>query len=71
MAAMLRHFNLSVPILLLTILALMTLRVPVLLLDVAFTFNIALAVVVLLVSIYARRPLDFAAFPTICCLGPL
>lgn len=65
MAAMLRQFNLSVPIVLLTILALMTLRVPVILLDLAFTFNIALAVVVLLVSVYARRPLDFAAFPTI------
>ncbi|MEE4244819.1 MAG: FHIPEP family type III secretion protein, partial [Kangiellaceae bacterium] len=53
------------PILLIMILAMMTLPVPPILLDVFFTFNITLALVVLLATIYALRPLDFAAFPTV------
>ncbi len=65
------RFNLSIPILLLCLLALMTLRVPAFLLDVAFTFNIALAIVVLLVAVYALRPLEFAAFPTIVLVATL
>src|SRR5512146_2407209 len=35
------------------------------LLDLLFTFNIALAMLVLLVSMYTRKPLDFAVFPTV------
>ncbi|MDH3609262.1 MAG: FHIPEP family type III secretion protein, partial [Gammaproteobacteria bacterium] len=34
-------------------------------LDLAFTFNIALALIIILVSIYTLRPLDFAVFPTV------
>ncbi|MBP8925681.1 MAG: flagellar biosynthesis protein FlhA, partial [Pseudomonadales bacterium] len=55
----------GVPLLLLTVLAMMTLPVPPILLDVLFSFNIALSLVVLLVAVYAMRPLDFAVFPTI------
>ena len=44
---------------------------PVLLLDILFTFNIALALIVLLVSIYTKRPLDFAAFPTVLLIATL
>ena len=55
----------GVPLLLLTVLAMMTLPVPPVLLDVLFSFNIALSLVVLLVAVYAMRPLDFAVFPTI------
>jgi len=57
--------NLGIPLLVLVILAMVTLPVPPFLLDVLFTFNIALSIVVLLVGIYALRPLDFAVFPTI------
>ena len=63
--------KLGIPLLLLMLLALMTLKVPPLLLDVSFTFNIALALVVLLVSVYALRPLEFAAFPTILLVATL
>src|SRR5476651_13345 len=45
-------------------LAMMMLPVPAFLLDVFFTFNIALSLVVLLVCVYALRPLDFSVFPT-------
>ena len=63
--------NLGVPLLLLVLLGMMTLPVPPFLLDVFFTFNIALSIVVLLVSVYALRPLDFAVFPTILLVATL
>ena len=63
--------NIGVPILLLSILGMMILPVPPLLLDVFFSFNIALAIVVLLVAVYALRPLDFAVFPTILLVATL
>ncbi|MFT4860979.1 MAG: flagellar biosynthesis protein FlhA [Pseudohongiellaceae bacterium] len=63
--------NLGIPILLLVILAMMTLPIPPFLLDVFFTFNITIALVVLCVSVYAMRPLDFAVFPTILLVATL
>lgn len=69
--ALLKRGNLGVPLLLLVILGMMTLPVPPFLLDVLFTFNIALSIVVLLVGVYAMRPLDFAAFPTILLVATL
>ena len=59
------------PVLLLVMLAMMMLPVPAFLLDVFFTFNIALSIVVLLVCVYALRPLDFAVFPTILLVATL
>ena len=63
--------NLGVPFLLLVILAMVTLPMPPFLLDVLFTFNIALSIVVLLVSVYAMRPLEFAVFPSILLVATL
>lgn len=63
--------NLGVPLLLLVMMGMMMLPVPPFLLDVLFTFNIALSIVVLLVSVYALRPLDFAVFPTILLVATL
>ncbi len=63
--------NLGVPLLVLVMLGMMILPVPAFLLDVFFTFNIALSIVVLLVSVYALRPLDFAVFPTILLVSTL
>ncbi len=63
--------NLGVPLLLLVMLGMMMLPVPPFLLDVLFTFNIALSIVVLLVSVYALRPLDFAVFPTVLLVATL
>lgn len=63
--------NLGVPLLLLTILGMMTLPVSPFLLDTLFSFNIALSIVVLLVSVYALRPLDFAVFPAILLIATL
>ncbi|GGN17017.1 MULTISPECIES: flagellar biosynthesis protein FlhA [Marinomonas] len=63
--------NLGIPILLLSLLAMMILPIPAFLLDVLFTFNIALAIVVLLVAVYSLRPLDFAVFPTVLLVSTL
>ncbi|HLV16790.1 MAG TPA: flagellar biosynthesis protein FlhA [Pseudomonas sp.] len=69
--ASLSQGNLGVPLLVLMLLGMMTLPMPPFLLDVFFTFNIALSIVVLLVSVYALRPLDFAVFPTILLVATL
>lgn len=53
------------PLLLLLILSMMVLPLPPFLLDLFFTFNIALSIMVLLVSMFTQRPLDFAAFPSV------
>lgn len=57
--------GLGAPLLLLVMLSMMVIPLPPFLLDVFFTFNISLSLVVLLSGIYARKPLEFAAFPTV------
>ncbi|EON18286.1 flagellar biosynthesis protein FlhA [Cupriavidus sp. GA3-3] len=53
------------PLLIIMILGMMILPLPAFVLDLLFTFNIALAIMVLLVSMYTQKPLDFAAFPAV------
>ncbi|AGW92721.1 flagellar biosynthesis protein FlhA [Cupriavidus sp. DF5525] len=53
------------PLLIIMILGMMILPLPAVVLDLLFTFNIALAIMVLLVSMYTQKPLDFAAFPAV------
>ncbi len=59
-----RH-RIAAPIFLLAILAMVILPLPSFVLDVLFTFNIVLALIVVLVSVTSRRPLDFSVFPTV------
>jgi flagellar biosynthesis protein FlhA len=47
------------------ILTMMVLPLPPFMLDLLFTFNIACALMVMMVSAYMVRPLDFAAFPSV------
>ena len=63
--------GLGTPLLVLAALAMVVLPMPAMLLDIAFTFNIALALVVLMVSVYSLRPVDFAAFPTVLLIATL
>jgi flagellar biosynthesis protein FlhA len=56
---------LAAPGLIIVILSMMVLPLPTFALDLFFTFNIALAVMVLLVAMYAQKPLDFSIFPTV------
>jgi flagellar biosynthesis protein FlhA len=53
------------PVLIILILSMMVLPLPPFFLDLLFTFNIALSIMVLLVSMYTMKALDFAAFPAV------
>ncbi|GAB3630455.1 flagellar biosynthesis protein FlhA [Pandoraea terrae] len=57
--------SLAAPVLIIMVLGMMILPLPPFILDLLFTFNIALSVMVLLVSMYTQKPLDFAAFPSV------
>lgn len=60
------HYQvLAGPLLILLILSMMVLPLPPFLLDLFFTFNIALAIIILIVALFTRQVLDFAAFPTV------
>ncbi len=63
--------GLAAPMLVITILSMMVLPLPPWLLDTFFTLNIALALVVMMVAAYMRRPLDFSVFPTVLLLTTL
>jgi flagellar biosynthesis protein FlhA len=63
--------GLGTPVILSAMLAMMVLPLPPLALDLLFTFNISLALVVLLVTVYTHRPLDFAVFPTVLLVATL
>jgi flagellar biosynthesis protein FlhA len=53
------------PVLIVLILSMMILPLPSFILDLLFTFNIALAIMVLIVSMLTEKPLDFSAFPSV------
>ncbi len=63
--------NLGIPLMLLILLGMMTLPLPPFLLDTFFTFNIAISIVVLLICVYAVKPLDFGVFPSILLIATL
>ena len=57
--------GLGAPLFILAALAMVILPLPALMLDILFSFNIALALVILLVTVYTLKPLDFGAFPSV------
>ena len=57
--------NLMAPLFIVMVLAMMVLPLPPFALDVLFTFNIAMALMVVMVSANMVRPLDFAVFPAV------
>ncbi|MDT8384991.1 MAG: flagellar biosynthesis protein FlhA [Gammaproteobacteria bacterium] len=63
--------GLGTPILLMMLLGMMVVPLPPFLLDIFFTFNISLALIIVLAAVYVKRPLDFAAFPTVILLATL
>lgn len=67
----LRKSGIGIPIVLIMFILVMVLPLPSFLLDILFTFNISLALLVILAAIYSQRPLDFAVFPTILLLTTL
>jgi flagellar biosynthesis protein FlhA len=74
LAEMLRRNNastLAAPLFIVLVLAMLVLPLPPFALDMLFTFNIALSIMVLLVSLSTRKALEFAAFPTVLLLSTL
>jgi flagellar biosynthesis protein FlhA len=57
--------GIGIPLAILSLLAMVTVPLPPFFLDLFFTFNIVLSLIVLFVTIYAKKPLDFAIFPTV------
>ncbi len=57
--------GLAAPMLVVVVLSMMVLPLPPWLLDIFFTLNITLAVAVMLVASYMKRPLDFSVFPAV------
>jgi flagellar biosynthesis protein FlhA len=57
--------GLGIPALVLLIMAMLVLPLHPLLLDILFTFNIVAALVIVMISIGTRKPLEFSSFPTV------
>ncbi len=63
--------SMAAPLVVVMILAMMVLPLPPFALDLLFTFNIAMALMVMMVAAYMTRPLDFSAFPAVILLTTL
>ena len=57
--------GLGIPFLVLLIMAMLVVPLPPLLLDILFTFNILVSVVVIMIAIGTRKPLEFSSFPSV------
>lgn len=57
--------GLGAPLLMMIMMAMIVIPLAPIALDIMFSFNISLALVVLLVTVYTKRPLDFTLFPTV------
>jgi flagellar biosynthesis protein FlhA len=59
------YTGLGIPALVLLIMAMLVLPLPPLLLDFLFTFNIVASLVIIMIAIGTRNPLDFSSFPSV------
>jgi flagellar biosynthesis protein FlhA len=57
--------GLGAPIVVLALMGMVILPMPSILLDTLFSFNIALSLVIILVSVFTKRPVDFGIFPLV------
>ena len=57
--------GLGAPLLMIMMMAMIIVPLSPFVLDAMFTFNISLALIILLVTVYTKRPLDFTLFPTV------
>ncbi|MCG7964152.1 MAG: flagellar biosynthesis protein FlhA, partial [Candidatus Thiodiazotropha taylori] len=63
--------GLGAPLVLLMLLAMLVIPLPPIALDLFFTFNITLSLVVMLVVVYTKRPLEFSVFPSMLLIATL
>ena len=66
-----RTGQIGIPIAIVAVVMMMVVPLPAFLLDLFFVLNIALAVLVLLISMQVQRPLDFAVFPSLLLVATL
>jgi flagellar biosynthesis protein FlhA len=59
------YTGVGTPLLVMAALGMVILPMPAWLLDVLFSFNIALSLVVLLITVYTLKPLEFGSFPSV------
>jgi flagellar biosynthesis protein FlhA len=57
--------GLGIPLVVLAIMAMLVVPMPAMALDVLFTFNIIVSIVIIMIAIGVRKPLDFSSFPSI------
>ncbi len=57
--------GLAIPAVVILIIAMLILPLPPLLLDILFTFNLLVGLVVILIAINTRKPLEFSSFPSV------
>jgi len=63
--------SVGAPTLVLLILALLVVPLPAFLLDIFFTFNIMLGLLMVMITLNTRRPLEFSSFPSVLLIGTL
>ncbi|VAV85223.1 Flagellar biosynthesis protein FlhA [hydrothermal vent metagenome] len=61
----------ALPVGIVVVLAVMILPMPPFILDIMLTFNITLSLIILLVAVYVKKPLEFSTFPTILLVSTL
>lgn len=71
LAFLLKNNDIVLAVGLVTIVAMMVLPIPPVILDVLLTINISFSVVILLVCLYTKEPLDYSTFPTILLIATL
>ena len=63
--------GIAIPVVILAIMAMLVVPLPSIALDVLFTFNIMAGLVVVMISINVRRPLEFSSFPLVLLLATM
>ena len=59
------YAGLGLPAMVLLIMAMLVVPLPPLLLDILFTFNIGCSLLVIMIAIGTRKPLEFSSFPSV------
>ena len=71
LAFLLKNNDIILAIGLVTIIAMMVLPIPPVILDFLLTINIAFSIIIMLVCLYTKEPLDYSTFPTILLIATL
>jgi len=59
------YTGLGLPAMVLLIMAMLVVPLPALMLDILFTFNIAISLLIIMIAIGTRKPLEFSSFPSV------